>query len=111
MRTTNTELMEKLKQIWASYKAAVNDKKIPVSDHSNHSSEQVNMREMIKLTVFCFLSLFSSFVQHFRQEMNTLQSNVNYLTNKISNNNDRIGNENTYKYEQDITNQGILNMA
>lgn len=39
--------------------------------------------------------------------MNILQSNVEYLSNKISSNNDKISNDNIINYEQDITNQGI----
>lgn len=37
--------------------------------------------------------------------MNTLQSNVDYLTTKIENNIDKTDNDDNFKYEQD-TNQG-----
>lgn len=39
--------------------------------------------------------------------MNALQYNVEYLSNKISNNSDRINNDYSNKYDQDDTNQGI----
>lgn len=42
--------------------------------------------------------------------MNTLQSNINYLTNKVETNNiDKTNNDDFLKYEQDVlTNQGIF---
>lgn len=39
--------------------------------------------------------------------MNILQSNVEYLSNKISSNNDRISNDNNLNYEQESISQGI----
>lgn len=38
--------------------------------------------------------------------MNVLQSNIDYLSSKISNN-DKIPYENTYNYDQDINPKGI----
>lgn len=84
--------MDRLKKIWTSYKEVLPS----TSQHYSSDSDQINDKVIIARKKFKTNFVFFLFLLHFRSEMITLQSNVDYLSNRITSRDNNFKNENNY---------------